>query len=129
MTDESSSFDVTDFLVEGTICAVAADAASSDTVWFIRISNDSVAEQNVCDDYSHHIKAGQHYVEGHYLERESTSIKGQTFNLMKLKVYFYKESVVYPFVQHEQKRGKLFISNNDLVEIIYYIESNGLSSI
>ena len=44
-------------------------------------------------------------------------------------VYFFKESVVYPFVASEQKSGKHFISNEMIVKILSHVEDNRLSPI
>ena len=128
--DDDDNYSKSDFLVIDSVCAVATDVSSSDTVWFIKITDDSIAVGDIYDDYQHKITAGQHYLEGHYLEKHTESRKGQTYTLMnKKKVFFFQESVVYPFVQCEEKKGKLFISNESIVEILYYVENNGLSSI
>ena len=49
--------------------------------------------------------------------------------LSKLTTYFYKESVVHPFVQMEATNKGLIISDKDYVDIIYYIENSGLSAL
>ena len=118
-----------DFLVPDTIVALAAELSSSYTVWFIRISNETVAEHELVDDFNHKISAGNYYVSGHYLERQYEKKNGQFFKESKKVVYFFKESVVYPFVAGEQKSGKLFISNEMIVEILSHVENNGLSAI
>ena len=48
--------------------------------------------------------------------------------LMKDHVLFYKESVVYPYVNFERK-GKKLISNIDYVDVISYAEKCGMSAI
>ena len=82
-------------MVPDTTVALAAELSSSDTVWFIRISNETMADHEMVDDFNHKISAGNRYVSGHY---------------------FFKESIVYPFVTSEQKSGKLFISNEKIVD-------------
>ena len=48
--------------------------------------------------------------------------------MKKRKVFFYKNSVVYPFVEHTLKKDKIFITNSTIVDILYFIENNGLSA-
>ena len=81
------------------------------------------------DDFNHKISAGNHYVSGHYLERQYETKNGQFFKESKKVVYFFKKSVVYPSVASEQKSGKPFISNDVIVEILYHVEDIGLSTI
>ena len=128
--NEDRELEMSDFLVPGTVCAVAADDSSNDTIWFIQIKTNEIANEEVKDDFNHVITARNSYIEGNYLERQHETKKGQYFNVMKKKsVFFFQESVVYPFVLFEEKGGKLFITNETVVDIIYYVESNGLSSI
>jgi len=127
---DNGELNLSDFLVSGTVCAVAADDSSSDTVWFIKITGNKIANEEVKDDYNHVIVAGNFYIEGNYLERQYETNKGHYFNVTKKKsVYFFQESVVYPFVLFQEKGGKLFVTNDTIVDIIYYVENNGLSSI
>ena len=44
-------------------------------------------------------------------------------------VLFYKESVVYPYVNYESKGKKLVISNIDYADVISYAEKSGMSAI
>ena len=80
------------------------------------------------DDFNHKISAGNHYVSGHYMERQHEMKTGKFFKKSKI-VYFFKESVLYLFVASEQKSGKNFINNEMIVEILSYAEDNGLSTI
>ena len=48
--------------------------------------------------------------------------------MKKRKVFFYKNSVVYPFVEHTLKKDKIFITNSTIVDIFCFIENNGLSA-
>ena len=118
---ENEHDDKSDFLVVDTVCAVATDASSIDTVWFIRIiSDDGVAQDDIWDDIN--TKFWLIYsIWKINLERHYESKNGQTFNLKKKKVYFYPESVVYQFAQCEERKGKLFISNKSIVEIICFV--------
>ena len=77
---------------------------------------------------------GQSYLKGHYLEQSKCTNKGKEFKVSHKKVclpeshYFFKESVV-PFVQFELLNNIYFLSNNNLVDILYYVEQNGLDSL
>ena len=48
---------------------------------------------------------------------------------MKKKIFFFRESVVCPYVNYKHKKRKLFISNIDIFDIIDYVESTGLVAI
>ena len=61
----------TDFFLTGSVCVVAAATKSADTVWFVKIIGDDIAnDHNVVDYYGHQIAIGQNYLIGHYFERE-----------------------------------------------------------
>ena len=44
------------------ICAVAADQQSSDTIWFIKIEGESVTKEEICDVYGVKVGLGQKYL-------------------------------------------------------------------
>ena len=46
------------------------------------------------------------------------------FNLSKKIHFFYKESVVYPFVEIEEGKKGLMLSNTAYLDIIYYMENS-----
>ena len=72
------------------------------------------------DDYKNIIPAGQMYLSGHYLEKESRSPKGgNPYRIYSKKiVYFYSELIIFPFVPfQETKKGKKnTLSNEDYCE-------------
>ena len=52
--------DVThEFLLPGSVCAIAADKKSTDTVWLVKIFEETVAKGNISDDYGHVVLDGQ----------------------------------------------------------------------
>ena len=69
------------------------------------------------------------YLKGRYLEKDLPTRRGQSYKLMADYVLFYKESVVYPYVNYESKGKKLVISNIDYVDVISYAEKSGMSAI
>ena len=70
-----------EFLLPGSTCAIAAAANSSDTVWLMRIEDQSLALTNIIDDYGHSISAGQQYLTGQYLEKRRSTKKGHYYKL------------------------------------------------
>ena len=72
---------------------------------------------------------GADYLEGHNLEEVDSNKKGLTFKISKKRLCFYKESVVYPFVQAKESKKGYFITSNDYVDILNYVEHKGLSHI
>ena len=82
------------------------------------------------DDYQHLLSPGQEYLEGHYLEYNDEDNKKYHYTITKSKkVFFYKECVVYPFVSFEISKKKVYLSKRDYVNMVYYLEQTGLSSI
>ena len=117
-------------LVPGTICAIAADSTSRDIVYFLEIIENSVSTDTIIDDYQHVVSPGQEYLEGHYLEYNNEDNKNYHYTITKSKkVFFYKECVVYPFVPFEISKKKVYLSKRDYVDMIYYLEQTGLSSL
>ena len=43
------------------------------------------------------------------------------------KVFFFKESIVYPIVQHVQVKGGITTSNNEKCDIINFAQASGMS--
>ena len=62
-----------EFLLPGSICAIATDSKSLYTVLFIQIQREEVGLTKIVDDYNHIVAARQHYINGCYLERINTT--------------------------------------------------------
>ena len=86
------------FLLPGSVCAIAADRKSTDTVWFIKIKEEKKADvprhQPLTDDYGDMVSSGLSYIEGHYLEFQTIKGKCQVFKKMSKKWFIFKSS--YP---------------------------------
>ena len=54
---------------------------------------------------------------GHFLEQVSDQITSKTYKLIDKETIFYRESVVYPFINVTEKKGK-YISSRDFIDII-----------
>ena len=71
------------FLMSDSICAVAADCMSSDTVWLIRLhSNPDEATAYITDDYGNNIASEQTYLCVSYCEKQKTTRSSQVYSLM-----------------------------------------------
>ena len=88
-----------EFLLPDTVCAIAADEKSYETIWFVYVIAVEIADTVKSDSFGHKIPPGHMYVKGNYLERSSETNKGQHFKLMKKEVFLFKESIVYPYVK------------------------------
>ena len=60
-----------DFLLPGSVCALAATNNSVDTLWFVQIKGEFESTTSVSDDYGHIVTPGQKYMLGHFLEQVS----------------------------------------------------------
>ena len=73
---------------------------------------------------------GTHYLKGHFMEKTAHSTKThQTYSLSKKTTYFYKESVVYAFVQFEESKKGFKLDGNHYAEILNFVEKNNFSYI
>ena len=127
--DVDSNSVVHEFLLPGSVCAIAASNKSTDTVWFFKIISEGVAEKNIFDNDGHCILKGNAYIEGYYLEYEKDKKRLKVYKEGKNSVYCYRSSVVYPFVQYMQKDDKYHIKNDDFCDVISYVQHNGLQSL
>ena len=122
---------ITDYLAPNT--AIAAGEYSKDMFYFIFAESYCVAEFDM-DDFNHQIVEGQSYISGYYLEKKSDISKGITYTINTNKrVFFFPESIVYPFVNFmENSKGKkntMFISNEDFCEVLCFVEKSKMSAI
>lgn len=124
------SVEGSDFLLPGTVCAIAADRKSVDTVWFFEIVKEFGATVDIYDDYGVTVGAGQRCLEGHFFELLKVVGSTRKYKLiLSKKALVYRESVVYPFVPFEKKDDCFVLLNNDFVDILRYVEHNGLEFI
>ena len=110
-------------------CAIAASSTSADTVWFMKIVEKCVAAHDTEDDYGHKISQGQHYVVGNFFKRTRSTKNGLLFKEEPKKTYFFKESIVYPFVQSSTLKMELYLINNDFADILAFVEQTGMASL
>ena len=62
--------------------------------------------ENFIDDYGNTASTGEKYMLGHFLEQVHDQIISRKYKLMhKKKMIFYRESIVYPFVNMSEING------------------------
>ena len=120
---------VDDFILPNSFVAIAAGREDSDTVWFVKVIDvnlTSTKEEE--DDYKNVIPAGNVFISGNFLERDTVAKKSVTYKINENKImYLYKESIVYPFVNFKEKKdSKLALENEDYSDIFIWVETNGL---
>lgn len=121
---------LTELLLPNSVCAIAANNKSSDTLWLVLILEQNVDESNEPDDYGHTIPKGCSFITGHYLEKCGTVRKKQKIKIMvDKKAYIYKESIIYAFVNLEKRNFLFIIYDNDLCDMSNYVEHYGMADI
>ena len=118
-----------DFIMPGSLCAIVASENSPDTVWFVKINSaEDVAEKNMIDDYGNTIVPGHKFFQAKYLEKLIEKKHRQVYKEKRKIAYIPKTSIVYPFVNFKKETDKYIIDNNELCEVIAYVEHFGLVS-
>ena len=95
----------------------------------MKIVEKCVAAHEIEDDYGHRISQGQQYVVGNFLERTRSTKKGLLLKKESKKTYFFKESIVYPFVQFSTLKMELYLTNNDFADILAFVEQTDMVSL
>lgn len=99
-----------------------------DTVWFVKVIDDTcVDHKNTIDDYGNKVADGVYYIAENFFEYLSDAHNKKTYKLSKKVPLFYKECIVYPFVNITEGKKGYEIANNDFTDILYYVEQNGFS--
>ena len=112
-----------EFVIPESIVAVAAAQNSLDTVWFIKVTEtECFSAELVTDDYKHVIPLGRSYLKGHFLERLSYSKSATLFKVSKKLTYFYKVTVLYPYVEMEENKRGYVLKNDHYTDIICHLE-------
>ena len=110
--------------------AIAADRNSLETFWFVKIfDNNCIANGNEVDDYGNIIADGSKYIKGQFLEFLHENKNKKNYKLSNKVTYFYKESILYPFVNMNENKNSFELSYSDFADIIYFVESNGFCHI
>ena len=76
------------------------------------------------DDFGHMVAEGMKFFRGFYLEQNKPVKNGVLYHLnSKRETFIYCESVVYPFIQFEARKNGFFLHNNELVDIITFVQA------
>ena len=114
---------VVSFLTSGSIVGIAENRKS--IVWFTRvIEAECVSENAELDDYRHSIAKGIAYMKCCFLGTLMDSANGQIFKISRKVTFFYKGSVLYPYVNFTESKKGLILSNNEYTDINHYVENN-----
>ena len=123
--DEEDETDITDFVAAGSLVAVAADTKSIDTVWFVRVlENGCIGKDNDCDDYGNSIPFGTSFIKGNFLELSDEKTHHRLYTVSKKITYFYKECVLYPFVNMSDTKKGFILKTTDYMDVIQFVEAN-----
>ena len=99
-----------EFILPGSIFAIAADRKSTDTIWFVYIVDVKEVIDQKLESYGHAKPPCHMFVRARYLDWKNGGhqerAKGET-DVEEL--FLYKESIVYPLVNIEQKKDHYFI--------------------
>ena len=132
--DDDDETETAEWYADDTVCALAPDS-NDDTrhsLYFVFIKGSGMSEDDQQDAYGHQATKGQDFIWGHYLEEEKTLSKGVVYKFDETKkVFFFKESIVYPFVNVEEKydrNGKMnFFLKTDYCEALIFVEETKMS--
>ena len=75
---------------------------------FIKVKDSFESAVEVIHDYKHFIAPDPRYIEGRFMEQVDVLAKGFMYKLYKKNTFFFKEFVVYRFVQF---KGHIFLFN------------------
>ena len=124
--DESIDDDeTTEVLIKDSIVALAAGTNARETFYLIKITEEErEASTAETDEWGTNITGGQLHLRGQFFETESGY--DRRYKLLKKEAIFFRESVVYPFVQMEAKNNYYELSADEYMQITRYIENSRL---
>ena len=85
--------------------------------------------EDVEDGFGNVIKKGMQHFEGIFLEKKFDSKKQYTIPKKAKTAFFYRESIVFPSVQLQAKKGHYELSDDELLMIIKYVEVSHQASL
>ena len=109
-----------EFILPGSIFAIAADTKSTDTIWFVYIVDVEEAIDEKLDSYGHAIPPCHMFVRARYLERMGDTKKGQKVKLM-LKNFFYIRRVLFISLSTLSKRRTTILSRSLHFAIFFHM--------
>ena len=117
-----------DSIIPQMYVAVAADDNSLDPMWFIKVLEVDCYGNG--KGYGNIIPVGVNFTKGHFMEKSVFSnSKYQTYKLSGKVTFFYKESVVYSYVNFEQNKNGFILKIDEYAEILNFFERNSYNHI
>ena len=128
--EDEHHLSASEIIAPNTIVAVRPNGGR-DPVWFVKVlevdREVKKEEQDILSDsYGVPIPPGTHCIRGQFLEKDNEFKKHTTYRLGQ-ETFFLKGNVVYPYVAMEEMKNHFVSTNDDFVDIIMYIETNGFS--
>ena len=88
-----------------------------------------MANNLIRDSYGNCVLAGQHYLKGHFPEKDNMVKYGYNYKVSKKHfTIFFKESILYPFVPFYDTPKELLLKNEGFVDILIYAQSTGITT-
>ena len=116
-----------DFIIPQRSVAVAAGDNSLDPMWFIKVLEVDCCGNGKDGDGYGNIPVSLNFIKGHFMEKSVFSnSKYQTYKLSRKKTFFYKESVVYSYVNFEQNKKSFNLKMDEYAEILNFGEKKQL---
>lgn len=113
--DDNDEQTAIDFIAPNSFVAVAAHEKSVDTLWFIKvIENECIESIDKQDDYGNVILRGTSFIKGHFQEKSEEKSIHQIYKLSAQKTIFYKQSVIYAFVNMTATKKGYELTNSRL---------------
>ena len=105
------------------------DESSPESIWFIKVKDSFESVVKMMDNCKNGITPGIPYIEARFMEKVDVLAKGFLYKLSKKITFIFIESVVYLLVQFTRHTNRFFLSVEDYVEVLNYVDSNGLPRI
>ena len=87
-----------EFLFPGSVCAIAVNKKSTDTMWLLKIVREGIADTNMYDESGHCIIQGSLFIEVKYLEYQDTRRHVKVYKKMGRKIHCYWSSMIHPLL-------------------------------
>ena len=124
-----------EFVVPGTVVAIRRDkkgGSSDQAFWFmevVEVNRCVMEEDKLIDDSGRVVPKGLQHLSGHFFEKNDkySNMKKYVYNKSKKITYFFRESIMYPYVNMVEEKHGYSLSAQDYTEILLAIEQNGYS--
>ena len=110
-------------LLPGTVVALAADLQAPVSFYVLKIrKKEEQKDEDIDDGFGHVKRKGVSHYEGVFFEKKFDSNKQYYIPRKPRTAYFYKGSVILPSVQLTAKKTVYFMSDNELLSILQYVD-------